>query len=255
MTTTSTLHTDTARPPLADARTEGVAMPTPAAPDAALMALCGHTEMDRLCGMVLAFPRTAERLLTERRLPDAVVRYTLLAETAVRLGKAREAVVIASAALTVAGQQRPIVPGRLLPAATVLADATVLAGRTDAIQSCTDLDLLARRHGDEQRATIAAGLHAAAVLHQHGCRAAEELLTALGHACTDSTVLAAIDLAVRTIQTGCARRDEPHWPPTTIPVATCGGLVQVALTTPLWADRIARWPAIHHCTRTAERPA
>lgn len=226
-----------------------------AVPDAALMSLRGHTELERICGMVLAFPRTAERLLTERRMPDAVVRYTLLAETAVRLGKAREAVVIAAAAVKQAGQETPVSPGRLLPAATVLADATVLAGRTDAISSCTDLVALARGHGDEQRAMIAAGLRTAALFHQQGCRAAEELLTTLGHTCTDSTVRAAIDLATHTIQTGCTRRDQPHWPPATVPIATCGGLVQAALRMPLWADRIARWPGIHNCPRSAERPA
>ena len=109
--------------------------------------LLGHTALERLCEMVLALPNAAQRLLTEQRVPDAVLRYTLLAETALRLNRPRDAVVLASAAATFAGRETPVDAGRLLPAGTVLADATVLAGAPDAIQACTDLIVLADQIG------------------------------------------------------------------------------------------------------------
>lgn len=216
----------------------------------ALADLLGRTELERMYGMVLAFPRVADRLLTEHRVPDPVVRHTLAAETAIRLNKAREAVGLASTAVELAAQESPVDPSRLLPAATVLADAAVVAGAPDAIRSCTDLADLARRFGDKHRATVAAGLHAVAVYQQEGCRQALHLLDRLSRGCTDSGITAPIALACDTVTLCCAGRGQPHWPPATLPVITSGGLVQSALTPPFLPDRFQRWPGIHDCAPT-----
>lgn len=209
--------------------------------------LLGSTDLERLRGLVLAFPRTAERLLTARHVPDAVVRHTLLAETAIRLDKAREAAVIARAALQLSAEETPVDPGRLLPAAMVLADAAVVAGAPDAIGSCTDLASLAGRYGDKHRASVAAGLHAVTIYQTTSCRQAVVPLRALGRASAESETVAAVGAAIDAIETCCARRAQPHWPPATRPVITSGGLVQPALCRSFFADRILRWPGIHDC--------
>lgn len=214
--------------------------------------LLGTTDLERLQGLVLAFPQTAERLLTERRVPDAVVRHILLAEAAVRLGNARAAVVIARAAVQLAARETPVDPGRLLPAATVLADAVVVAGAPDAIGSCTDLASLVGRYGDEHRATVAAGLHAVAIFQNKSCREAVVLLHTLGRASAESDTVAAAGTAIDAVETCCARRQQPHWPPTATPVITSGGLVQPALCRPFLADRIMRWPGAHDCPTRSE---
>jgi hypothetical protein len=218
--------------------------------DDALADLLGHTELERLYGMVLAFPRAAERLLNERRVPDPVVRYILRAETALRLDRPREALTHASVAVDHAMRETAVEPGRLLPAVTVLADAAVVAGAPDAIASCTTLAELAGQYGDEHRATVAAGLHAVAVYQQQSCRQALHLLDRLGHGCTENGIAAAIALACDTVETCCAGKGQPHWPPATLPVITAGGLVQSALTPPFLADRFQRWPGIHDCAPT-----
>ena len=209
--------------------------------------LLGSTDLERLQGLVLAFPRTAERLLNERHVPDAVVRNTLLAEAALRLDRAREAVGIAQAAVQLAAREIPVDPGRVLPAATVLADAAVLAGTPDTIDRCTDLVLLARRYGDEHRATVAAGLHAVAIYQAKSCREAVVLLHTLGRSSSESETVAAIGTAIDAVETCCACRRQPHWPPTATPVITSGGLVQPALCRPFLADRLLRWPGAHDC--------
>jgi hypothetical protein len=212
--------------------------------------LLGPAELERMCGMVLAFPRAADRLLTQRHVPDPLVRHTLLAETALRLNKPREAVVLASAAVHLAMLEVPVNPSRLLPAATVLADATVVAGAPEAIPSCSQLADLADRFGDEGRATVAAGLHAVAVYQQNSCQHAVDLLHRLGRGCTDGGTAAAIALACDTVTACCAARPQTHWPPATLPVITAGGLVQPALTPFFLPDRFQRWPGIHDCTPT-----
>jgi len=217
----------------------------------ALADLLGATDLERLQGLVLAFPRTAVRLLTERRVPDAVVRHTLLAEAAVRLGNARAAVVIARTAVQLAARETPVDPGRLLPAATVLADAAVVAGAPDAIGSCTDLASLAGRYSDEHRATVAAGLHAVAIFQNKSCREAVVLLHTLSRAGTESETVAGAGTAIDAIETCCARRRRPHWPPTGRPIITSGGLVQPALCRAFFADRILRWPGAHDCASPA----
>jgi hypothetical protein len=222
--------------------------------DDALAALLGHTERERLYGLVLAFPRVAEGLLTERRVPDPVLRYTLRAETVLRLNRPREAITHAASAVDHAGHEVPPDHGRLLPAATVLADAVVLAGAPDAIRSCLDLTDLARRFGDEHRATVAAGLHAAAVFHQQSCRHATHLLDQLARSCTDAAIATAIHQAGDTVTASCARRGQPHWPPAQLPVITAGGLVQPAIIPLFLRDRFQRWPGIHDCTPTPNPP-
>jgi hypothetical protein len=217
--------------------------------------LLGHTALERLYGMVLAFPNAAERLLTEQRVPDAVLRYTLLAETALRLNRPRDAVVLASAAATFAERERPVDASRLLPAGTVLADATVLAGAPDAIQACTDLVVLAGRDGDVQRVIVATGIHAVAIFHQRSCREAEVLLRAAGRIGGTGEFAAAIRSALDALVSCCARRGEPHWPPATNPLVTSGGLVRPVLARPFLADRLQRWPGCHDCGRTARRSA
>jgi hypothetical protein len=219
--------------------------------DEALADLLGHTELERLYSMVLAFPRAADRLLSERRVPDPVVRYTLRAETALRLDRPREAMTLASGAVDHAVQEAPVDPGRLLPAATILADAAVVAGAPDAVRSCIDLADLAGQFGDEHRAAVAAGLHAVAVYQQESCRQAAHLLDRLGRGCTDSGIAAAIALACDTVTVCCASRGQPHWPPATLPVITSGGLVQSALTPLFLPDRFQRWPGIHDCPLTS----
>jgi hypothetical protein len=226
-----------------------------APPGPVLTALQGPTELERLCGMVLAFPLTAERLLTERRVPDPVLRYTLLAETGIRLGKAREAVMLARDAAQHAARESPIDPSRLLPAATVLTDAAVMAGAPHAVDSCVYLIDLADQFRDELRAAIAAGLHAVAVFQQGSCRHARRLLDGLRGAATDGGIAAAAAEAHATIEHCCARRGRPHWPPATLPVITAGGWVQSALTGPFLADRFMRWPGIHDCPPTTGGPA
>ena len=218
--------------------------------DDALAELLGHTERERLYGMVLAFPRAANRLLNERRVPDLVVRCTLRAEAALRLGRPREAVTLASAAVDHAGQENPVVSGRLLPAVTVLADAAVVAGAPDAIASCGFLADLAAQFGDGYRVTVAACLNAAAVFQQESCRQAMHLLDRLGRSCTDDGIATAIGQARDTVAVSCARRGQPHWQPATLPVITAGGLVQSAFTTPFAVDRFQRWPGIHDCGPT-----
>lgn len=221
-----------------------------ALPGGMLAELFGNTELERLRGMVLAYPRTAHRLLNERHVPDAVARYTLRAEAALRLDRPREAMALASAAVDHAMREEPVDPGRLLPAVTVLSDAAVVAGAPDAVRSCMDLAGLASKFGDQHRLIVAAGLHAVAVFQQHGCREARRLLDQIGHTCTDSGIVAAISLACDTVTACCARRGQPHWPPPTLPVITAGGLVQAALTAPFLPDRLLRWPGMHDCSST-----
>jgi hypothetical protein len=198
--------------------------------------------------MVLAFPTAAERLLTERRVPDPVLRHTLRAETTVRLNRPREAMTCASRAVHHAVQQEPPTAGRLLPAVTVLADAAVLAGAPDTIATCTDLIDLAHQFGDDHRATIGAGLHAVAVYHQRSCHEATDLLLRLVYDGDDTATRTAITLAQHSMDGCCARRNEPHRPPAVPPVITAGGLVQPTLTPAFLADRFQRWVGIHDCT-------
>jgi hypothetical protein len=220
--------------------------------DDALAQLLGHTELERLYGMVLAFPRAAERLLTERRVPDPVVRCTLRAETVLRLDRPREAMTLASRAVDHAVREEPPpAAGRLLPAVTVMADAAVVAGAPDAVRSCMDLVELARRFGDEHRATVAAGLHAVAVYQQRSCREAIHLLKDLGGSCAEIGIAAVIAQACAAVETCCARGGEPHFSPATLPVITAGGLVHPALTPLFLPDRFQRWRGIHDCTSTA----
>ncbi len=225
---------------------------TTAAPPGDMLAeLFGTTDLERLRGMVLAFPRTAHRLLNERQAPDTVVRYTLRAEAALRLDRPREAMALASTAVNHAMREEPVDPGRLLPAVTVLADAAVVAGAPDAVRSCMDLAGLASKVGDQHRLIVAAGLHAVAVFQQHSCREARHLLDQIGHTCTDGGIVAAISLACDTVTACCAHRGQPHWPPPTLPVITAGGLVQAALTAPFLPDRLLRWPGVHDCSSTS----
>lgn len=242
-----------AGPLLAEPGTEASPVPD-RNPDDSLADLLGHTELERLYGMVLAFPRAAERLLSERRVPDPVVRYTLHAETTLRLDRPREAMTLASRAVDHAVQEELAAPGRLLPAVTVLADAAVVAGAPDTIRSCMDLVDLARRFGDEHRATVAAGLHSVAVYQQRSCRQAIHLLKRLGRSCADAGIAAVIAQACAAVETCCAHRGQPHWAPATLPVITGGGLVQPALTPLFLPDRFQRWPGIHDCAPTPNPP-
>ena len=239
-------------PPLPQLHTEASVPPgTADPPNDALADLLGHDELEWLCGMVYTFPGTAERFLTEDRVPDPVVRYTLGAEAALRLDRPRVAKTLAFCAVDHGMHMQPVDPGRLLPAVTVLADACVLAGAPDAIGSCLGLGVLADRFRDEHRVTVAAGLHAVAVYQQQGCRQAMVLLDRLHRGCTDSGIAGAIDLACETIATCCARRRQPHWPPPSPPQFSAGGQVQPVLSPAFLADRFMRWPGIHDCSSPA----
>lgn len=216
----------------------------------------GYARLEqRLRGLVLAFPGTAEVLLrTGRHLPDPVLRCTLRAEAVLCLGRPREAMAVASSAVDHAVRQQPVDPGRLLPAAAVMADAAVVAGAPDAVRHCNVLGELADRHRDQTRAVIAGGLHAVAAFQQHGCGQAVQLLHRLGRTRTDHAIAAALALACDSIADCCAHRDEPHWPPNAPPLVSAGGLVQPLLTPPVLADRILRRPGVHTC-RTAHQAA
>jgi hypothetical protein len=220
-----------------------------------LASVPGHTELERLCGMILAFPATAERLLNPRRVPDPVLLNTLRAETALRLDRPREAATLARQAVSDAATGDNGYAAQLLPAATVLADAAVLAGAPDAIASCADVLALADRLGDIPRAVIVAGLHAIAVFQQHSCRRARQLLDQIGARHRDPGTAAALTRAAVTLDDCCARRGQPHWPPASRPVITAGGRVQPTITEPFLTDRLLRWPGCHDCTPAVRRPS
>lgn len=207
---------------------------------------------DRWYGLVRAFPHTAKRVLNPQRVHDPVMLAALQAQAAIRLGLPREAIACAELAVQSAGREQPMGPGRLLAAATLLADAAVLAGAPDGIAACTDLIELTNRFGDRSRAPIASGLHAVAIFHQQGCVEAAALLIGLGHACTAPNTFTAMKAAHAALTSCCTRRREPHWPPTQRPLITAGGWVPTELTEPFFADRLLRWPGIHTC---AWRPA
>jgi hypothetical protein len=88
-----------------------------------LASMSGDTEMERLFGMILAFPTTAERLLTSRRVADPVLLNTLRAETVLRLDRPSEAATYARQAVNAAATAIDVKPTELLPAVIVLADA------------------------------------------------------------------------------------------------------------------------------------
>ncbi|TDO38942.1 hypothetical protein C8E87_2612 [Paractinoplanes brasiliensis] len=205
----------------------------------------GRTEEERLYGMVLAFPQTAHRVLTADRVPDAALRHTLRAETAMRLDRPREAMTLASTAVATAAGQGLESPKLLLAAATVLSDAAVVAGAPDAVDSCADLIRLAQEFGDRPRTIIGGFLHAVAVYQQHSCRDAVGMLDRIT---AESGRAAAFVAAQRTLEDCCARRAQTHLPGRRRPLVTAGGLIQPALTPMFTIDRLLRWPGIHVCT-------
>ena len=212
--------------------------------------------LDQLRGIVLAYPRMAERVLNERRVPDPVLRYTLRAESHLRLGKLDAAYTAALCAVQTAAEETPVDPARLLPAATVLADSRVLANTPDAITTCTQLADLAEQYSDHQRLTIAALLRAVAVYHHQSCREAQYLLHLLNAPYTDdrSVISTTVALARNTIDTCCQRRHHPHQPSEMCPVVTAGGLVFPGLAPQVPRDRILRWPGTHDCASHPPSP-
>ena len=222
----------------ADAVASGVLSP-------GLARVFGPTELERLYGMVLAFPQTAHRVLTADRVPDAVLRHTLRAETAMRLDRPREAMTLAGTAVATAAGQGLENPKLLLAAATVLSDAAVVAGAPDAVDSCADLIRLAQEFGDRPRTIIGGFLHAVAVYQQHSCRDAVGMLDRVT---AEPDQAAAFAAAQRTLEHCCARRDQTHLPGQQRPLVTAGGLIQPALTPMFTIDRLLRWPGIHTCT-------
>ncbi|GID26989.1 hypothetical protein [Paractinoplanes brasiliensis] len=212
-----------------------------------LARLFGPTELDRLYGMVLAFPLTAYRVLTADRVPDPVLRHTLRAETAMRLDRPRKAMTLAGTAVATAARQKVEDPAPLLAAATVLGDAAVVAGAPDAVDSCADLIRLAQGFGDQPRTIIGGFLHAVAVYQQHSCRDAAGMLDRI-FGLQQSAALAA---ARRTFEDCCARRNQTHLPGRQRLLVTAGGLIQPALTPMFTIDRLLRWPGIHTCSSSA----
>lgn len=221
------------------------------APPSVLGPLVGGTDLERWYGLILAFPDTAVRLLTEKRVPDPLLLAVLRAQTHLRLDQPREAAAYARAAVEIAGSQTPIRPEALLPAATVLADAAVVAGAPDAVASCGDLIGLSAHFRDEARRLVGLGLEAVATFHQRSCQEAARLLVAVRGVSREPEVEGAIALAAETLTVCCARRRERHWTPATRPMITACGWVPFGLTRPFLADRLLRWPGVHDCAATA----
>lgn len=219
-------------------------------PPSVLGRLVGTSDLERWYGLVLAFPDTAVRLLTEKRVPDPLLLAVLRAQTHLRLDQPREAAACARVAVEIAGSQTPIRPEALLPAATVLADAAVVAGAPDAVASCADLIALSLHFRDEPRRLVGLGLEAVATFHQRSCQEAARLLEAVRGISREPEVDGAIALAAETLTACCARRRERHWTPANRPMITACGWVPFGLTRPFLADRLLRWPGAHDCATT-----
>lgn len=217
----------------------------------------GTLSLEQLRGIVLTNPRLAQRVLTDKRVPDEVVRETLRAETLIRLGhidNVSDAATAAARAIRAAANEKPVAAARLLPPAVILADCAVLADAPDAASSCIDLKHLARDHADLPRMLIAACLRGVAIYHQHSCQHARHLFSRLHAARTRAAGPDALTRALAeardTIDACCAARDLDHKPPQ--PSAfTIGALVQPEPLAGALADRILRLPGRHECCATA----
>lgn len=142
-------------------------------------------------------------------------------------------------------------PAELLPAAIVLADASVMASAPDAVEGCADALALANEYGDIQRAAIAAGLHGVAVFQHHSCRQARHLIEQVGARFRDPDTAVALAQAAVTLDGCCARRGQTHWPPASRPVITAGGRTQPGIGELFFSDRLLRWPGCHDCVPTS----
>jgi hypothetical protein len=211
----------------------------------------GLQSLGHLRGIVLTNPRLAQRVLTEQRVADHVVRETLRAETLIRLGNPRAAATAATGAVEAAAAEDPVAPARLLPAAVVLADCAILSGAPDAASGCIDLKHLAREYADLPRMVVAVALRGVAIYHQRSCRHARRLFSGLHVARARMAGVDAIAVALAeardTIDACCAARQLGHKPPVQPPAFTVGGLVQSELTPSALADRILRLPGCHDC--------
>jgi hypothetical protein len=208
--------------------------------------------LDHLRRIVVTNPGFAERLLTERRVPDPVLRHTLQAEILIRLGNTSDAATVATRAVQTAAQEDPVAPARLLPAAVILADCAVLSGAPDAAGSCIDLKHLARNYADHSRMIIAVALRGVAIYHQQSCQHARRLFNGLhvlqARVASAGAIDAALVHARDTIDACCTARRLAHQPPSQRPAFTVCGLVQPQPAPGALADRILRLPGRHDCT-------
>lgn len=134
-----------------------------------------------LRAMTLGDPVAALQILQRRGVADHVVCETLRAEAYLRVGQRGQAVTAAITAVSTAGHETPLVPIRLMTAATVLVDVSHCAG--DWRESARCLRLLERTGLpiDRRRELLDDALHAVDIYHRRDCREGCDVLDGLLH--------------------------------------------------------------------------
>lgn len=214
-------------------------------------------QLDRLRVLVRCQPGAAVQTLCTTGAGDDATRLTLLAEASVRLGYLRFATVCARRAVRRAESEHPVDPRRILPAAAVLADTTILladtpaarlAGGPNGLACARWLRELARWAGDPQRTLMAEVLSAVACYQRDDCHQAGLHLRQLRDRYRADGDYRLADLLQDTREAlthACDHATTPQ-PPATPHLVAQGGLVEPEVSITVLTDRWLQhlW---HHC--------